>query len=303
MTNLPKAMSSAITASTTKVRKITPLVSQAGERHGAAPASAAEPRMGYPKEVLTPVRLHTLLISALAVVTALAVGLALRSAPPVEPRAARSVTRDLADDAMSTSSPPDVRSVTPVEELATALAGEDDDVVHLLVLSHDDMGGRTQWVQLWARRLADERPVSILHWDEWDGMEYLSMGALSEAGDGVPLRIVSAQVDLADPDLAPVEALLPPEVDLVLVSWGARSDPDEPVPNLRGVDDDLDADLGARVGDSVPVGVLVPDSGAVPDAARSAVLAWSQSAGVAVVEVGKPNRPQEWAEAVDRALR
>ncbi len=212
--------------------------------------------------------------------------------------AAATTSEAPADDAASTSDDGDGPE-TGVEAWVQAWSDDAD----LLVVGDGFSNLPTQWVQLWAAAVGDDRPVEIRHWGEAADVSFNDPIELS-TGDGPRLTVWSASRDGSTiHDAAErygrfVEASTAP--DAVLVSLGLDSG-DEDV--AEGLDQ-----LVGEIDEDVPVLVAIAPEGLYDDGVGDAILAWAQEHAdrVAVVDLrgATPDEAsaEEWAEAFDAAL-
>jgi hypothetical protein len=265
-------------------------------------------------------RRQNVLVGLLAVVAAASVVAALTSAPSIEPVTPGGFTSD--SDAATTSAPAsddtaeatadddgtdadqsdDEQGGSPLEELSAALAGEDDDAVDVVVIGDDTSNNRSEWVHLWGERLADDRPVTVVHWAEQADVDYATPDVLSDSGDGVMLSIWSparAGTDIAGA-AERVEAFLPEApTDLVLVNLGVNNDADEVEEQMQDL---LDA-VRDLAGDDVPVGVVLQSQQLSTPDVNTALADFAADNDLAVLDATAADGPQEWAETVEDLLR
>src|SRR5690606_12880372 len=111
----------------------------------------------------------------------------------------------------------------PLQAARSALAG--DDPVTIAVLGDSTSNERSEWGHLWAEMLAEDRPVTISHWNEADGTSYNGPDILSEDGEGSEVTIWSGSI--AGATAASTAELLPGIVperpDFVIYNFGHNS--------------------------------------------------------------------------------
>jgi hypothetical protein len=258
-------------------------------------------------------RLQNVLVGLLAVVAAASVVAALTSAPSIDPVATGGLTSD--SDAATTSAvvrdameddeqddEQDEQGDTSLEELSAALEGEDDGAVDVVVIGDDTSNNRSEWVHLWAERLADERPVTVVHWAEQADVAYTTPDVLSESGEGAMLSIWSpgrAGTDIAEAAERVEEFLPDAPTDLVLVNLGVNNDADEVEDQMQDL---LDA-LRGLVGDGVPVGVVLQAEQVSTPEVNTALADFAADNGLATLDATEADGPQDWAETIDELLR
>lgn len=257
-------------------------------------------------------RRQNVLIGLLAVVTATSVVAALTSAPSIDPLAlggtgadtdAATASQPVPDDAEATSeAAADEPDRTSLEELSAALEGQDDEAVDLVVIGDDTSNNRDEWVHQWGEALADERPVTVVHWGEQEDVDYTSPDVLSESGDGAMLSIWSAArggTDIAGATER-LESFLPEaQTDLVLVNLGVNNDADEVPEQMQDLLDAL-ADL---TGDDVPVGIVLQSEELSSPAINTALADVAADRDVVVLDATAADDAQEWAETIEDLLR
>ncbi|MGB3763599.1 MAG: SGNH/GDSL hydrolase family protein [Ornithinimicrobium sp.] len=168
-----------------------------------------------------------------------------------------------------------------VREARAVLAA--DAPVTALVLGDDTSDDTRKWVHLWARSLAQERAVSIAHWDSAPN-DYYPAVALSTDGAGGPLMIWNGSVagGTARSAQQGLDGFIPESPDVVLLNFGrARTSGEFP------------AEMGALVNDirgqfgDVPI--LMVSQNPVDTRAdlevRRAGEEWAAQAGVGVLDV------------------
>ncbi|MCE0485995.1 SGNH/GDSL hydrolase family protein [Ornithinimicrobium sediminis] len=254
-------------------------------------------------------RLQNVLVGLLAAVAAASVVAALTSAPSIDPVTTGGHTSD-SDAATTSAAVPDAeeddeqdeQDDTSLEDLSAALEGEDDGAVDVVVIGDDTSNNRSEWVHLWAERLADERPVTVVHWAEQADVAYTTPDVLSESGEGVMLSIWSPA--RAGTDIAAaaerVEDFLPDApTDLVLVNLGVNNDADEVGDQMQDL---LDA-LRGLVGDGVPVGIVLQAEQVSTPEVNTALADFAADNGLATLDATGADGPQDWAETIDELLR
>lgn len=210
-----------------------------------------------------------------------------------------SATSGTAEDAEQTTSSGDESTL---EAWVDAWAGDAD----LLVVGDGFSNLPSQWVQLWADRLGDDRPVTIHHWGEAADVSFNPAIQLSD-GDGEPLSVWSASRDgstihdAAEDYRRFVDASNPP--DAVLVSMGLDSGEED-------IADGLDQ-LVAQIDDQdedVPVLIAIGPDGLYDEGVGDALLTWAEDHAdrVAVTDLRgmAPDSAsaEEWAVAFQSAL-
>lgn len=237
------------------------------------------------------------------------------------PGAGSPTTQDEGDGVDNTAGPtesPDSSGVgAPLAAARDALAS--DDPVTIAVLGDSTSNERSEWVHLWAAMLAEDRPVTISHWNESDGTTYNGPDVLSEDGEGSEVTIWSGSIAGATAataaDLLP--AILPERPDFVIYNYGHNSPVDEVADHF----DALHAGIEDRYGD-VPTIVILQNPQLDDRAAdvREAVEAWADDNGADVIDIAavwpqaswpwlvdevhpSPQGQQLWAETVAEALR
>lgn len=252
-------------------------------------------------------RLQNVLLIVLALATAAAIVVALGSAGSVESRSAplpdsdalatgrQSPTSTEGDEAAETTSEPEEPEETDLT-LADAIAGAGGEAVSVLVLGDDTSNTRSEWVHVWGVLAAEERPVTVVHWDEAGDVSFTDPDVLSESGDGSELTIWSASRTGADVAVTTerLDELLPEDdIDAVMINLGVNDEADE-------VADDLDALLeGIRdeVGD-VPVGVVRQGPYGGSSEVTGAIDTWTDDNDVTVLDASGRLTPESWAQAV-----
>ncbi len=198
------------------------------------------------------------------------------------------------------------------------LAGSEP--VTMAVLGDSTSNTRTEWVHRWATDLAQDRPVTISHWDESSQDGYVEPDVLSEQGEGSAVTIWSGSQTGAEASYPAtvLDQIVPEEPDLAIYNFGHNSTADE----VAGEFSTLHQAMTDRFG-AVPT-VVILQQPQVDDAnaeAREVVEAWANEAGLATIDVaeafqetGEPEtllgdtvHPNEagselWAETVDEAL-
>lgn len=223
------------------------------------------------------------------------------------------------DDDATTDSPQDAQEEAgdPLETARQALASGDD--VVLSVLGDSTSNSRSEWVHLWAEDMAEDRPVSILHWMESSGDGYNEPDVLSEEGDDGAVTIYSGSV--ADASAAypatRIGQMVPEEPAAVLLSYGHANTADD-------IGEELDETAQAleMVYPGTPV-IVVLQNPTVEDRepeVREAAREWAEENGAGVIDVAAEFDPagwpllgdddfpsdeghQLWAQTVDEALR
>ncbi len=163
-----------------------------------------------------------------------------------------------------------------------------------------------QWLQLWAERVGDDRPVTIRYWGEAEDVAFNDPVVLSD-GDGEPLTIWSASRngstihDAAEDYQRFVDASTAP--DAVLISMGLDSGDED-------VADGMD-DLIAQIDDEdedVPVLLTIGPEGLYREGVGDALLAWAEEHAerVAVLDL-RGEAPdgasaEQWATSFQDAL-
>lgn len=215
-------------------------------------------------------------------------------------------TADKSDVAESEGGPEDTGSATgprstqpTVDEWVEAWSDE----AELLVIGDGYSNLPTQWVQVWAGSLGDERPVQIHHWGEAEDVAFNDPIVLSDTGDE-PLTVWSASragstvEDAAERYDDFVDASAKP--DAVLVSLG-----------LSSADEDIKAGLDAlveEIDDDIPVLVLIGPEGLYEEGVGDAIQSWVEDNEdrVSVVDLRDvaPESPdaEQWARAFQRSL-
>lgn len=159
-----------------------------------------------------------------------------------------------------------------------------DAAVTTLVLGDSTGDDTRKWVHLWARSLADERPVSIAHWDAVPDPGYYPAVALSTDGGGSPLMVWNGSVDgaAAEAAQAGLSAFVPEAPDLVLLNFGRTTATDD-LPGQMGA---LVDEIRRQFGD-VPVLTVVqnPQDAEADLRTRQAVQEWAGQADVGVLDV------------------
>jgi hypothetical protein len=199
-----------------------------------------------------------------------------------DPATATATARDTDDVAATTAATPEGSAATvdaptapEPADLGEVLAQDDVEVV---VLGDSTSNSRAEWVELWAEQLGQTRAVTIAHWDETADDGYNDPIPLAEGDGEVTVWSGSVTGLTAAAAAERAEELVPPQPDLVLLSFGRDDDADE-VP--AGMDELLDA--MRDVAGQAPVGVVVQPGG---DAETTeAVRAWAESADVAVLDI------------------
>lgn len=248
----------------------------------------------------------------LALVTMLIVGLALRQPAPLPADLGASLlttadrtTEDTAtetDDRVTTDGPTptdpvaDTEAVTVTQTMTAAPEQPrtlddvrsvltDDDPVTVLVLGDLTSNARSEWVHLWASDLAEDRPVTIAHWDESGQQGYVEPDVLSETGEGGDLTIWNGSQTDTGPDYARVRlgAMVPEPPDLIVYSHGHELDAESAGEEL----DALHSGLVDRFGDIPAVVVLQNPRLGEDDGqdVRDAVEAWAEQTRLPVVDV------------------
>lgn len=255
----------------------------------------------------------------LTLVTVVLVGLALRqpAPPPGDLTSARPTSADRAredeareTDTRATTDGPTATDPVPDAETETVTVTETltaapetprtlgtagallalDDPVTVLVLGDLTSNARTEWVHLWASDLAEDRPVTISHWDESGQQGYVAPDVLSGTGAGGNLTIWSGSQTDTGPDYARLRlgAMAPEPPDLIVYSHGHELDAESAGEEL----DALHAALVDRFGDTPAVVVLQNPRLGDDDGqdVRDAVEAWAEQTGLPVLDVASAFR-------------
>lgn len=179
-----------------------------------------------------------------------------------------------------TAAPEQPRTLDDVRSVLT-----DDDPVTVLVLGDLTSNARSEWVHLWASDLAEDRPVTIAHWDESGQQGYVEPDVLSETGEGGDLTIWNGSQTDTGPDYARVRlgAMVPEPPDLIVYSHGHELDAESAGEEL----DALHSGLVDRFGDIPAVVVLQNPRLGEDDGqdVRDAVEAWAEQTRLPVVDV------------------
>lgn len=215
----------------------------------------------------------------------------------VAPESARSDTKARDDARTATAGP--VKADQP-PTLAEAVQGSTDEAVTVWLLGDDTSNTRGEWVHEWGLLAADDRPVSVVHWDEMGDISYTDPDELSDTGPGTPLTIWSASRTGADVPsaISRLSLLLPEEgePDAVILNFGVN-DTDA----IAGDLDDLLGDLRDEAGD-VPVGIVRQPDGVSRDAVTEAVETWSRRNDVMLLDASDQDSPEDWAQTVRQLL-
>lgn len=186
-----------------------------------------------------------------------------------------------------------------VDEWMEAWSEEAD----LLVIGDGYSNLPTQWVQLWARNLGDDRPVQICHWGEAADVAFNDPIVLSDTADEL-LTVWSASRAGSTIQAAAqrygrfVDASTQP--DAVLITMG-----------LSSANEDIEAGLDALVAEidgDIPVLVSIGPGGLYDDGVGEAILSWAEDNQdrVSVVDLRDvaPENPnaEQWARAFERSL-
>ncbi|MGB3593310.1 MAG: SGNH/GDSL hydrolase family protein [Ornithinimicrobium sp.] len=177
-----------------------------------------------------------------------------------------------ADAALTSGQLQEARGVFAAEAPVTAL-----------VLGDDTSDDTRKWVHLWARSLAEERAVSIAHWDSAPA-DYYPAVALSTDGAGGPLMIWNGSVagGTARNAQQNLDGFVPESPDVVLLNFGRASTSGEFAAQMGALVDDI----RGRYGD-VPV-LMVSQNPADEEAdleVRRAGEQWAEQADVGVLDV------------------
>lgn len=178
---------------------------------------------------------------------------------------AATTTRETeADETTSRAAEPDPRA------WRDAWSGDAD----LLVVGDGFSHLPSQWLQLWAERVGDDRPVTIRYWGEAEDVAFNDPVVLSD-GDGEPLTVWSASRggstihDAAEDYQRFVDASTAP--DAVLITMGLDSgeeDVAEGLDELVAQIDDEDA--------GVPVLLTIGPDGLYDEGVGDALRAWAE---------------------------
>lgn len=209
---------------------------------------------------------------------------------------------DMADDtADETSDPTETPGSagvdgTPLEVARQLLAS--GDAVTISVLGDSTSNERSEWVHLWATALAEDRPVTISHWNEADGTSYNEPDVLSDGGDGGEVTIWSGSIAgaTASSTAQLLPGIMPERPDFVMYNFGHNSTVDV-------VADHFD-ELHGRVTDlydEVPTIVVLqnPQVGDANAQVREAVEAWAGDNGAGVIDVAAAWPDAAWPWLVD----
>lgn len=256
-------------------------------------------------------RLQDLALTALGVLAAVLVFLALRGADPLPPGdGAASVGTPVAsgattgedgedgedgggagdegadtDAASGTQAAPDGESSGEQSPLEVARAVlQSGTPVTVSALGDSTSNTRQEWVHLWAQELAADRPVSISHWDEGAQDGFVQPDVLSATGSGSPVTIWSGSQGGASAAY-PVERLgttIPESPDLVLLNFGHNHTPQ----NARSDFQSLLAAIRDAHGD-VPVVVCLqqPQAGDANAEVRELIDDWATAEGLATIDI------------------
>lgn len=207
--------------------------------------------------------------------------------------------------ATSTEAPP---TTAPAADGSPAPTAEDwqeawSEDADLLVIGDGYSNLPSQWVQQWADRVGEDRPVKIRHWGEASDVEFNDPIVLSEEG-GPSLTVWSAGRAGSTVQAAAerydrfVDASTTP--DAVLVTLG-----------LSSADEDIAEGLDAlvrQIAEDAPVLVLVGPEGLYEEGVSDAFATWAQDNDerVALLDLRDvaPENPtaEQWAVAFEDAL-
>jgi len=214
-------------------------------------------------------------------------------------------------------------AVDPLLDQAREILADESPVV-LSVLGDATSNARQEWVHRWATRLAEERPVTISHWDEASEEGFVEPDVLSQegVGTGSAMTIWSGSASGADAayPASRVEAMMPEKPDLLVLNFG-HSDPPGRVAARLGVTWEAVQEAYG----TVPVVVILqqPEADDANAATREAVADWAREQGLPTIDVASdflaepdyadlllsedgvtPNDEgsQRWADLVARAL-
>jgi lysophospholipase L1-like esterase len=208
---------------------------------------------------------------------------------------------DMADDTADPTEAPEGDAETgaagaSLQAARSALAG--DDPVTIAVLGDSTSNERSEWVHLWAEMLAEDRPVTISHWNEADGTSYNGPDILSEDGEGSEVTIWSGSV--AGATAASTAELLPGIVperpDFVIYNFGHNSTVDVVADHF----DELHSGIKDVYGDLPTIVILQnPQLDDANADVREAVEAWARANGADVIDVAADWPQAAWPWLVD----
>ncbi len=170
----------------------------------------------------------------------------------------------------------------PLEEAREVLTGDSPTTVAVL---GDGTGESTRdWVHLWAAGLAEDRPVSVSHWDADPGTRHYPIVELSAEGTGEQVMVWNGSEGggTAGSGLEGLDAFLPQSPDLVLLNYGHNQTEEDLAPELDALTDELSERY-----DDVPVVLLLqnPQAGDANADVREAATDWAETAEVGVIDI------------------
>jgi lysophospholipase L1-like esterase len=200
------------------------------------------------------------------------------------------------DTARVTDAPEGEPPGDPVGAARQALSGGED--VTVAVLGDSTSNERSEWVHLWAETLAEDRPVSISHWNEADGAAYNEPDVLSEDGEAGAVTIWSgSQAGVAARfPVERLEAMVPEEPGFVIFSYGHNNT----LENIDGQLSELRSALTDEFGELPIICILQnPQLDDQNADVREAVAAWAEENGAGTIDVASEFYTPRWPLLVD----
>lgn len=186
-------------------------------------------------------------------------------------------------------------SPSPEERLVAALTGQGDEPVDVVVLGDDTSNLRSEWVQLWGEALSDERPVSVVQWDETVDISYTRPDVLSEDGGGTPLTIWSASRTGADIDSVSrrLAVFLAPEPNVVVISLGVNDSQEQVIEHAHEL-----VEAVRELSGDVPLAIVRQGAGGADSEVDDALTSLARAEGIVVLDARDAETAQEWADQI-----